>query len=176
MDALDAILTRRSVRDFSSQPVPAELLDKVLQAAVAAPSGGNLQAWGFVLLQSPPRLAALRSLAPGFIGQPAAVIAICLDSDRAVRLGGSGEERFTWINAGTALENMLLAAHSLGLGACPVGSFHQAAVTAFLDLPEGVKPVLLLALGYPRNPPGSPGRRPLAEVVFHEKWGVTGNG
>ncbi len=176
MEALEAILTRRSVRDFEARPVPGELLEKVLQAGVAAPSGGNQQAWGFVLVQQASRLAGLRALSPGIIDQPAAAIAICVDERRAAQMGGSGEEKFTWMDAGTALENMLLAAHSLGLGACPVGSFHRQAVAAFLELPEGVKPVILLALGYPRVRPGSPGRRPLGEVVFKEEWGAQGHG
>lgn len=67
---------------------------------------------------------------------------------------------------------MLLAAHSLGLGACPIGSFHRQAVALFLEMPAGVQPILLLALGYPQAKPISPGRRPLSEVLFSEKWGV----
>jgi nitroreductase len=176
METLEAIFTRRSVRDFVPQPIDAELLDKVLQAAVAAPSGGNLQAWGFVLVQSDCRIAALRSLAPGIIGRPAAVIAICLDSRRVIGLGSNAGDYLIYMDAGTALENMLLTAHSLGFGACPVGSFHKQAVAAFLDLPVGVSTLLLLALGYPRIKPNSPVRRPLKEVVFREKWGVYGSG
>ncbi len=176
MEAMEAIFTRRSIRDFTDHPVPGELLDEVLQAGVAAPSGGNLQAWGFVLVQAPRRLAALRALAPGIIGKAKAVIAICLDTRRTAEMSGNGENQFIWMDAGAALENMLLAAHSLGLGACPVGSFHKPAVGKYLDLPSGVAVILLLALGYPASRPGSPGRRPIAELVFWEKWGVAENG
>jgi len=176
MDAMDAIFTRRSVRDFTSQPIPDELLDKVLQAGVAAPSGGNLQACRFVLVQSPERLAGLRALAPGIIGRPTAMIAICKDNRPPSNMGGVGDEHSAWIDVGTALENMLLGAHSQGLGACPIGSFHKQAVAEFLDLPEHVSVVLLLALGTPRTSPGAPGRRPLSEVVFRERWGGSGSG
>jgi nitroreductase len=170
MDTLEAILTRRSVRAFTSEPVPEEMVRQVLQAGAAAPSGGNVQAWGFVLVRSPERLAGLRSLAPGIIGEPAVVIAVCLDGGRAARLGGAGGERLAWLDIGLAIENLLLAVHSLGLGACPVGSFHRQAVAAFLGLPPEVQLVVLLALGYPRIKPTPPGRRPLPEVCFLEEW------
>lgn len=171
MEVLEAIFTRRSVRAFSEQPLEAGALRQVLQAGMAAPSGGNLQAWGFVVVQSPRRLEGLRALAPGIIGKPSAVIAICLDEGRARRLGGSGSESMARLDIGLATQNMLLAAHALGLGACPIGSFHPQAVALFLGLPEGVQPILLLALGYPKVKPTSPGRRPPAEILFAERWG-----
>ena len=172
MDTLEAILTRRSVRAFTAQAVPEELLRQVLQAGAASASGGNVQAWDFVLVQSSMRLAGLRALAPGIIGQPTAVIAVCLDSGRAMRLGGASGEGMAWLDIGLSIQNMLLAAHSLGLGACPIGSFHKQAVATFLALPGDVRPVVLLALGYARIKPTPPGRRPLAEVCFKEEWGT----
>lgn len=173
MDTLDAIFTRRSVREFAEKSLESEKLSLVLQAAAASPSGGNLQAWGFVVIQDAPRLAALRSLAPGVIGRPAAAVVICLDSGRANRLGGASGERWAWLDLGLATENMLLAAHTQGLGACPVGSFHREAVARFLELPQDVRPVLLLTLGTPKYKPESPGRRSISEVVFSEAWGVS---
>jgi nitroreductase len=172
METLEAIFTRRSVRAFTTQPIPGELLRQVLQAGAGSASGGNVQPWGFVLVRSAERLAGLRSLAPGIIGQPTAVIAICLDSERAARLGGAGGERLAWLDIGLATQNMLLAAHSLGLGACPIGSFHRQAVATFLSLPPGTRPVLLMALGYPEIKPTPPGRRSLSEVCFVEEWGT----
>ncbi len=172
METLEAILTRRSVRAFTGEPVPADVLRQVLEAGRASASGGNLQAWGFVLVAEPRRLAGLRALAPGMIGRPAAAIAICLDGERAARLGGAGGERLAWLDIGLATGNLLLAAHALGLGACPVASFHREGVARFLALPVGVQPVLLLALGYPQRAPSPPGRRPLGEVCFCEEWGV----
>jgi nitroreductase len=169
METLEAIFTRRSVRSFTPEPVPDELLRQILQAGAASASGGNVQPWGFVLVRSPARLAGLRSLAPGIIGQPTAVIAVCLDGERAA-VGGAGGERLAWLDIGLATQNMLLAAHSLGLGVCPIGSFHRQAVATFLGLPSEVRPVLLLALGHPRIKPTPPGRRPLSEVCFLEEW------
>jgi nitroreductase len=172
VETLEAIHTRRSVRAFTRDPVPEELLRRVLRAGAASASGGNVQAWGFVLVQKPERVAALRSLAPGIIGQPTAVIAICLDRERALRLGGTASEQFMWMDIGLATQSLLLAAHDAGLGACPIGSFHQPGVSVFLDLPPEVDPVLLLALGLPAIKPTPPGRRPLSEVCFNEEWGA----
>ena len=171
METLAAIFSRRSIRAYTPDPIPAETLHKLLEAAQATASGGNVQPWGFVVVQTPARLAALRSLAPGIIGEPTAVICICLDVPRAVELGGAGGEQVAWLSLGLATQNILLAAHDLGLGACPVASFHQAAVSIFLDLPEKVRPILLVTLGYPAIKPTPPGRRPLSEVCFAEAWG-----
>jgi len=172
METLEAIMTRRSVRAFTGEPIAEETLRKLLEAGRASASGGNVQPWGFVLVSEPVRVQALRALAPGIIGQPAAILVIGLDRERAVRLGGSMNEQSAWIDIGIAIDNLLLAAHALGLGACPIGSFHPGAVAHFLGLPEAVQPVLLLAVGIPRFKPESPGRRPLGEVCFREEWGV----
>jgi nitroreductase len=171
METLEAIHTRHSVRAFTEEPVPEELLHQVLKAAAASASGGNVQPWGFVLVRDSQRLQALQALAPGIIGEPTAVVAICLDMQRAEQLGGAMGPKLAWMDIGLATQNVLLAAHDLGLGACPIGSFHRQAVALFLDLPSHVRPVLLIALGYPQAEPPSPGRRPLAEVCFAERWG-----
>lgn len=171
METLEAIHSRRSVRAFTRDPIPEDLLRQVLQTAASAASGGNVQPWGFVVIQDPGRLQALRSLAPGIIGQPTALVAIGLDMERAESLGGALGSRLAWIDIGLATQSLLLAAHNLGLGACPIGSFHRRAVALFLDLPPHVQPVLLIALGYPQGKPPSRGRRSLTEVCFAERWG-----
>jgi nitroreductase len=171
METLEAIHSRRSVRAFTPEPVPHDLLRQVMEAGVASASGGNVQPWGFVLVTRPERLAGLRALAPGIIGQPTAVLAVCLDRGRAVRLGGPGGEEMARLDIGLATQSLLLAAHALDLGACPIGSFHEGAVATYLALPSDVKPVLLLALGFPVARPAPTGRRPLPEICFDETWG-----
>lgn len=70
METLEAIRSRRSVRDFTDERVPEELLRQILQAATSAASGGNVLPWGFVVIRNPLHVQALRALAPGIIGQP----------------------------------------------------------------------------------------------------------
>jgi nitroreductase len=171
METQDAIRTRRSVRAFTQEPVTEADLQTLLQALTASASAGNVQPWAFVVVREPRRLAALRALAPGIIGRPTAAIAICLDAGRAQRLGGPLGDRLAWIDIGLATQNLLLAAHDGGLGACPIGSFHPGAVALFLELPPQVQPILLVALGHPAQRPSPRDRRPLGEVAFTERWG-----
>jgi nitroreductase len=171
METLEAIRTRRSIRAFTQEAVAEADLQTLLQAATASASGGNVQPWAFLVIREPRRLAALCALAPGLIGQPTAVVAICLDTERARRLGGPLGEKLAWMDIGLATQNLLLAAHDQGLGACPIGSFHQGAVALFLGLPPEVQPVLLVALGHPAQRPPPREQRPLNEVVFVERWG-----
>jgi nitroreductase len=172
METLEAIHSRRSVRAFTAEPIQEAQLRQVLRAATSAASAGNVQPWGFVLVRDPRRLQAVRALAPGVIGQPAALVVICLDSQRAERLGGALGPRLAWIDIGLATQNLLLAAHAQELGACPIASFHRQAVAHFLDIPSHIQPVLLIALGHPLAKPSHPGRRPPAEVSFAEQWGA----
>jgi len=158
MEILEAIYSRRSVRKFTAEPIPDALLSRVIEAALQAPSGGNVQPWAFLVVREPPRLRQ---------------VAICLDRRRAATLGGSLDEMMAGVDMGLATQNLLLSAHALGLGGCAIASFHRSSVKSFLDLPEGVEPVLLVALGYPAQLPSSPGRRDLKEVYFFERWGVT---
>ncbi|MDH4135103.1 MAG: nitroreductase family protein [Anaerolineae bacterium] len=173
MEVLEAIYSRRSVRKFTAEPIPDALLSKMVEAALQAPSGGNAQPWAFLVIREPSCMRQLRALAPGIIGKPTAVVVICLDKKRATTLGGSLDEMMAGVDIGLAAQNLLLSAHALGLGGCAIASFHPSSVKSFLDLPEGIDPVLLVALGYPAQLPSSPGRMDLREVCFFERWGVT---
>ncbi len=174
MDTLEAIHTRRCVRAFTEASVSEDALWKVLEAGVAAASAGNSQPWNFVVIRDPKRLAGLRALSPGIIDEPPVVIVVCLDNERVRQYGGKEGERFAWMSVGIAVQNILLAAHSLGLGACPVGSFHPQAVAKYLGLPPHIEPVLYIILGHPRVKPAPPGRRDVKAVCFMEKWGTHG--
>jgi nitroreductase len=173
MKVLEAIYSRRSVRKFTAEPIPNDLLSTVIEAAIQAPSGGNVQPWAFLVVRESSRMRQLRALAPGIIGKPTAVVVICLDKKRATTLGGSLDEMMAGVDIGLAAQNLLLSAHALGLGGCAIASFHPSSVKSFLDLPEGIDPVLLVALGYPAQLPSSPGRMDLREVCFFERWRVT---
>jgi albonoursin synthase len=168
MQTLEAIFSRRSVRAFLPDFISDSQLEDIIRAAAAAPSGSNAQNRIFLSVRQPQRIAALRALAPGIIGMPPAVVILCLD-----RRGSSGGEAIhpsLYYDIGTALQNILLAAQDLGLGACPVGSFHPAGVAAFLDLPEGVQPCLMVVLGKPKFTPTPPPKRRLDEIYFQEGY------
>lgn len=170
MQTLEAIHTRRSIRAFTNDPLGEDDLQAIIQAAAAAPSGGNAQMWVFVSICEPKRIAALRAFCPGIIGMPAGVIVMCLDLKRRTAKAEGRLDVMPYFDLGAAMQNILLAAHELGLGGCPVGSFHAAALRAFLNLPDSVEPCLLVVLGKPKFTPPAPARRPLDEIYHPEKF------
>jgi nitroreductase len=170
VQTLEAIYTRRSVRAFLDECVSDQQMETIIQAAAAAPSGGNAQMRIFISVRNPRRIAAVRALSPGIIGLPPAVIVLCLDRRNQPGLVHRKELAMADYEVGAALQNILLAAQELGLGACAVGSFHTNGLAAFLNLPEGVEPCLLVVLGKPKLVPPAPFKRKLNEIYFREQF------
>jgi len=165
MEVLEAIRTRRSIRSYSNKPISDEDAVKILDAARLAPSGGNRQAWIFVYIKDPQVLRMLKNCSPGFYGGASAAIIICLpDGGRTIGL----------LDVGFASENIALAAHSLGIGSCAIGSFNKEPVKKLINLPQGWEPILVISLGYPDAVPNLPAKKSLSEVVcldsFGKKW------
>ncbi len=101
-------------------------------------------------MRDPGTLARLRAVTPGMFSTPPVVIVICTDATRAAEeLVQLEHDATTWIDVGTAAMNMMIAAHALELGTCPVTSFSHVAVGVVLDLPPTIEPELFLLLGYP---------------------------
>jgi nitroreductase len=145
---LEAIRTRRVARALTDAPIDRALVEEMLKAARWAPSGGNRRLHRFVAVQDPVTLRLLRMASPGMFQRPQAVIVICADSLRARSFGMLPTAKGLYVDVGTAAQTILLAAHSLGLGAGIVTSFSRAAVGAILNLPEGLSPEMSICLGY----------------------------
>ena len=145
---LEAIRTRRIARALTDQPIARAELEDVLKAARWAPSAGNRRLHRFVAIQDPLTLRVLRMVTPGMFQHPVAMVVICVDRARAESFGMRPTAKGLYVDVGTAAQTMLLAAHSLGLGAGVVTSFSQAAVSAVLNLPEGWSPELFVCLGH----------------------------
>lgn len=153
MDALQAIRTRRSVRRYRPDPVPAELVRTLLEAAMLAPSAANQQAWHFVMIDERDLLDRIPRFHPycPFIRQAPLAVAVCGDLSRE-RLGGA-----FWVqDCSAATQNLLLAAHGLGLGGCwlavyPIEERIQG-LRQLLNLPEHLIPLNVVSLGYPEEP------------------------
>ena len=146
---LEAIRTRRIVRALTDQPIGRAELEEILKSARWAPSAGNRRLHRFVAIQDPLTLRLLRMVTPGMFQRPVAMIVICIDRARAESFGMRPTAKGLYVDVGTAAQTMLLAAHSLGLGAGVVTSFSQAAVSAVLNLPDGWSPELFVCLGHP---------------------------
>jgi nitroreductase len=169
---LELIRTRRVVRTLTDAPVTREQLETILRAAGHAPNAGNRRLQTFVVADDPGLVRVLRMVAPGMLQRPTAVIVVCVDAARAVRFGFAPDAKGLYVDVGTVTQTMLLAAHALELGAGPVTSFSRAAVAAALNLPDGLRPELMVCLGHPAAtqaaPMASQGTRRWRDVTH---WG-----
>ncbi|HCB06453.1 MAG TPA: nitroreductase family protein [Nocardioides bacterium] len=145
----DAIRTRRVTRSMSDEPVASDDLDQVLAAARWAPSAGNRRLQPVVPVTDPLLLRLLRLVSPGMVPRPQAALVVCVDTARAADFGFDPDWRGLYVDVGTTAATLLLAAHAVGLGACPVTSFSRAAVGRLLGLAPGVRPELVVCLGHP---------------------------
>ena len=164
----EVIKERRSIRSYKDRDVSKEKLTKILEAGQWAPTPSNIQSWRFIVVQEAKRLETLKVLSPGFPKEAHTAIAICSDQRDVPDIGG--QLRLTDIaeEAAVAMQNMLLMAHSLGLGSCPVGSFSEAGIRELLELPDHIYPVFLVALGYPDKYPMPPQRKEFSQIVSWE--------
>lgn len=169
MDAIEAILTRRSIRKYAAGPIPDEAVRTLLEAAMAAPSSKNRQPWAFVLLDDRSLLDAIPEFHPhaAMLRKAPLAILVCADTTRQPLEG-------YWLqDCAAATQNLLLAAHALGLGACWVGvqprPEREAGLRRLLALPDFVRPVALVALGLPAETLGRADRFESSRV-HHNGW------
>jgi nitroreductase len=169
MDALDAIRTRRSIRQYTARPVPEATVTEILRAAMCAPSAGNQQPWEFVVIADRAVREAIPSFHPyaGMLRQAPLAVLVCGNLRRETYKG-------YWVqDCAAAAENLLLAAHAMGLGAVWVGIYPKedrvAKLQQLLGLPAHVVPMALVPLGYPAEQVPSPDRYDPARV-HRERW------
>lgn len=166
VDILDVIRTRRSIRRYTRAPVSEEDIGKLLEAGSWAPSADNSQPWTFVVLRSLEVRKKLAAVLPwgGFLSQAALGIAVVIDETASTHAVEDGA---------AATQNMLLEAHSLGLGACWIGTYgstHEASVKKVLKVPEDRRLLSVIAIGYPAETAHST-RKPLTKLVFTDEYG-----
>lgn len=159
---------RYSCRRFSAEPLSQVDLDHILEAAVWAPSAGNLQPWRFIVVTSGELRARLaRAARQEFVAQAQVVIAVCaVPGESAGRYGDRGRSLYCLQDTAAATQNILLAAADLGLGSCWVGAFDESEAAAALGVPPAWRPVALVPLGHPGEAPAVRHRRPMQEVVL----------
>lgn len=173
MDVLDAVRGRRSVRAFKSQVVPAEVVEKLIEAARWAPSAGNIQPWEFIVVRKPEirRRLSEAALNQAFVKKAPVVIVVCADEMRSsAGYGIRGKTLYCIQDTAAAIQNIHLAAYSLGLGTCWVGAFREEKATEALKIPLGIRPVAIIPVGYPAEFPPPRRRRPLSHLVHYETF------
>jgi nitroreductase len=138
------------VRAFTGQPVAVADIRRIIAAARWASSAGNRRLHRFLVTRDPEKIDLISTIGPGFYGTPTALIVICTDLQKAERLGVRRDmDVSTWIDVGTAAMNMQLMAHALGLGTTPVTSVSRSGLREALELPDHIRPDLILQLGHP---------------------------
>ncbi|HOY32933.1 MAG TPA: nitroreductase family protein [Bacteroidales bacterium] len=170
MEAFENIITRRSIRKFSGEPVDEQLTDKLLRAAMYAPSARNTLAWNFVVINNRGLLDTLSEIHPyaKMLRQAPLAILVCGDKDL------EKDEAYLSINCAAATQNILLAAHSCGLGSVWLGVYprweRMESIGNLLKLPEDNIPVSLIAIGWPDEKPSQPERFFRNKIHYNGIW------
>lgn len=173
-DALTVLKTRVATRNYSKEPVDDALIEQLLEAMLAAPTASNRQAWSFVVVRRPAGVCRLRAFSPGVLGTPAFFVVACVDRSLTDNLSPKLSQTIyetSKLCVAMAVENLLLAAHTFGLGGCPVGSFRSEIVKTLLDIPDHIEPMLVVPIGRPATALTPSRRRAKNEVVTYESWG-----
>jgi len=167
MDILKVVKERRSIRDFQKKKIPDDLLDKLIEALIWAPSAGNLQARKFYFIRNEKmrKMLAQAALNQNFIADAPLVIVGCSDSRISSKYGERGVELYTIQDVALSIMGMMLVAHENGLGSTWVGAFHEKEVVKILNLPRHLRPVTMVPVGYPSKIPSPPPRVSKKEAV-----------
>jgi len=173
METLECIKTRRSIREYEDKDVPNDIIGIILEAATFAPSAGNLQPWEFIVVKERKKRELLykASYYQEHVRDAPVVIVVCVDLKKASsRYGHRGKNLYCIQDTAAAIQNMLLAAHDLGLGTCWVGAFDEEDVKLTISLPENLRPVALITLGYPKEKPKMPKRIPVSNISWLNEY------
>lgn len=171
--AIENIMTRTSIRQFKAQPVEQDKVDILLKAAMAAPSALNLQPWHFIVINDKETIALLSGKRPT---SAPLMIAVCGDTDKTMLPDGSTKLPDFWVeDVSAATENLLLAAHALGLGAVWTGVYpamdRTAEVANVLNCPQNIVPLAVVRVGYPDESP-EPKNKYKEENISYNKFGT----
>ncbi len=173
MELTEAIKGRRSIRKYRNQPISDEIITQLIEAATYAPSAGNIQPWHFIIAKNPAVKEQLAEAAyhQAQVEQAPVVIVVCADENQAKpRYGKRGTTLYCIQDTAAAIQNILLTAHSLGLGTCWVGAFEEEQAKEAINAPEGVRPVAIIPVGYPDLTPKERARKILGEVVRFDSF------
>lgn len=167
MDILNLLKTRRSIRIYKDETVPKDLLLKILEAAIWAPTGANLQPWHFIIITDKETRKEIGNLArflfikSSHVGKAPVLIVLGFDTKK----GKYGRYDVTLAGG-----NIMTMAHSLGLGTCWIGAFDEKGVKKILNIPDDIEIVGLITLGYPNENAKPPPRIELEKVTHWESW------
>ena len=179
MDLMDAIRGRRSIRKYKPDPVPEEVLQKVMEAVRWSPSWANTQCWEVVVVKDPNMKSQLANTLigtnPARSSMTEAPLVVVLCGKKGVsgfKKGQAATDRGDWLmfDTGLAMQTLCLAAHGLGLGTVVVGMFDHKKAEEILGVPQNVEVVAMTPLGYPGAEGSAPKRKDFSEFVFSDRY------
>ena len=174
VDLFEAIYTRRSVRRFLSVPVEFDKVVEVVRAGAYAPCSGNLQNWKFIVETGQDRIKELYHYTleqEAFLTATVAIIVVA-ETEIAERFYGlRGKRLYAVQNCAAAAENMLLAAHALGLGAVWIGAFDENKINEMYQIPGNARAQMIILLGYPDEKPTPRHVKDLWYLINFRKYG-----
>lgn len=172
MDVLECIKTRRTIRKFKDEFVPWDKLVAVVEAARYAPTAGNLQNWKLVLIKEDAAKAKIAKacVEQKWIAQAAFVLIVVGEPKSAERFFGARANFYTVQNCAAVMQNMLLMAHSVGLGAAWVGAFDEEMIRDVINHAEYNHVQGVVALGIPDEHPQIPLRNRLEGMIYFGRW------
>jgi nitroreductase len=169
MDVFEAIFTRRSIRRYSDKEIEKEIVDKIIRAGMYAPSAVNKQPWHFIIFDKTETRNAIMDVHRSslMLKEAKKAILVCFD----VNL--QHDDGYGLCDCSAATQNMLLAAHALGIGSCWIGIYpreaRMEALKQIFNLPENVEPFAIISLGYPAETKETPDRiKP--DRIHTETW------
>ncbi len=180
MEILDFFRKRKSIRQFTKQKVSDNFLDKIITAAELAPSAGNLQPWRFIVVKDEEMIklitestyqgASSTNPPQSWIKEADLLLVVCIDNQKTVEKYGEMGAATSAQDVAAAVENILLAAAGLDLGACWIAGFREAEIRPILQIPEQVQLTALIPLGHTEFDPPRRKRLPRKEILFYEKY------
>lgn len=170
-DNLKHILSRRSIRKYTDQPVELEKITKLLKCAMSAPSACNQQPWHFIIIENADAKQKISEIHSGFsmVKDAPVAILVCCDTENAQL------ELYCRLDCSAATENILIAANTLGLGALwlginPDGGEDSDILRKVLDIPEKIYPFSLIPVGYPAETKEPADRFNIDKIHYNSNW------
>jgi len=170
MDVAKAIKKRRSIRHFQSKRIPKDLEEKLIEALIWAPSAGNLQSRKFFFVKNQEVKEKLVNLAlyQDFVLEAPLVIIACADFRIRRRYDKRGTNLYSICDTAISIENLMLQASELNLGSCWVGSFDEDEIRKILNIPDYLKPIAVIPVGFPAEEPEVPSRVKKEEAIEYK--------
>jgi nitroreductase len=168
MEIMEAVKKRRSIRSFADRPIPPKILEELKDALVWAPSAGNLQSrlFYFIFNQQMKQALVETALHQFFIAEAPLVVGACIDLDIEQNYGKRGRDLYSIQDVSASIQNLLLVAHTHGLGTCWIGAFKEEEAARIIGIPCEYRIVSLVPVGYPAEDPPAPPRNKKKDAIL----------